>query len=170
MKNEVSYTTSYSNYFNIVSILNSPKGEIDIMPNETELVKYSFKFYPTNTIGNYKINSFNLEINKSKLIMASLADYYSLDNIINDIDFLVENEKVFKLLPDLNHFINSNFNNVEDISLKLLKEDKDWRTLFIFVHSKNNWNEINEFTDKFYDFLFENYPEEEKYINISFVS
>jgi hypothetical protein len=171
MYNEVSNIGSYSDYYFRNSIVNEHIEHDDVLYcDERELNQSAFNCFPLNTVGIYTINSLNFEIRKENLVMAQLAKYYSIDEIINDIDFLVKNDNIYRVLPPISLFIRSNFNNIENISLKLLNEGEDWKTIFIKVYTHSNWDEISKFTDKFYDYLIENFPKEEKNINISFIS
>ncbi|GEM_PF-1893260 len=162
---------SNTNNYQLSKLLYEQNDTIDEIELE-EILTTNSKITPFifNSIGIYKSNSLKIEQSKRKYIMNDLSRYFNIEELINDIEFLIKNERICNILPSIKDFIDGNFLNYEKVSLKLLNEGNEWQTIFIYIYTKSSWEEINEFTDKFYDYLFEKFPREEKNINISFVS
>jgi hypothetical protein len=58
------------------------------------------------------------------------------------------------------------------MSLELMEEDNDWKTLFINIpiHDNADWSGINQIVDSFYDNMFDLFPTVMEKLNIDLVS
>ena len=143
--------------------------------NESKFIK-SLESYCINVENN---DSDLIHMNDSsiynKISSDKMSIYYLLGNNYEfstedeELNFLVQNQDVLSLLGEITNFIHEDLGSSFKQSLQLMKENFDWQTLFIVIKSELDWEEINVFTDKFYDFLYKFKPSTANKINISFI-
>lgn len=96
----------------------------------------------------------SIELTRNK-IKNDLADIFTFENNYEELDYLSANIEVLDILPRVAKFIKKELDEDAKLSLELMREDKDWVTLFINIRTRSNWDKVNAFTDKFLEGLFD---------------
>ncbi|MBW6536888.1 MAG: hypothetical protein K0B11_17910 [Mariniphaga sp.] len=82
-------------------------------------------------------------------IKETLMKYYILKSIDKEIDFIINNPELLELLPQLGQYIKTYFDKNSRLELDLFDEGEGWRSLFINVYSKQDWEYSNSFSEDF---------------------
>lgn len=114
------------------------------------------------------ISSIELSREKTKKEFKHLFDFA---NRTKEVDFISSNQDIKNLLPSIGEFFKKEISGGLILTLELMEEEKDWRTLFINIpiHKDANWSLINKKVDLFYDDMFELFPAEMGKLNIDLV-
>lgn len=86
-------------------------------------------------------------------IKETLMKYYILKSVDKEIDFIINNPELLELLPQLGQYIKTYFDKNSRLELDLFDEGEEWRSLFINVYSKQDWEYSNSFSEDFLKLL-----------------
>ncbi|MGM0582922.1 MAG: hypothetical protein ACQETL_19755, partial [Bacteroidota bacterium] len=86
-------------------------------------------------------------------IKETLMKYYILKSVDKEIDFIINNPELLELLPQLGQHIKTYFDKNSRLELDLFDEGEEWRSLFINVYSKQDWEYSNSFSEDFLKLL-----------------
>ena len=113
----------------------------------------------------------SIELNRQK-IRSDLEGVFLFKTKNNEIDFLATNQDLRKLLPSIGVFFKKQFGDEGALSLELMEEESNWKTLFINIEISPsvNWEKVNETVDSFFDNMFDLYPKVTEKLNIDFVT
>lgn len=90
----------------------------------------------------------------------------------NEVDFITMNHDLNKILPSIGEFFKKEVSSGSMMSLELMEEENNWKTLFINIPIKEDadWSRINHIVDSFYDNMFDLFPSVMEKLNIDLVS
>ena len=110
---------------------------------------------------------FSIELKRQK-VKSGLNELFDFKSSTLEIDYIAQNEDVLKLLPSIGGSLKNSFGIESTLMLELLREENDWRTLFINVtpSDEKEWEFINDFKDTFFDNMFDMFPSVAEKINI----
>lgn len=86
-------------------------------------------------------------------IKETLMKHYILKSVDKEIDFIINNPELLELLPQLGQYIKIYFDKNSRLELDLFDEGEEWRSLFINVYSKQDWEYSNSFSEDFLKLL-----------------
>jgi hypothetical protein len=110
-------------------------------------------------------SQYSIEVMRNHVRMA--LNSYEFENATDEVDYLLRNFDVFKLLPNLGTHLHNAFGANSKLTLELLNESPEWQTLFINVHTKCDWENSKVFVDTFLDNMFELFPSVAEKLNIN---
>lgn len=92
---------------------------------------------------------------------------FEFENSTDEVDYLLKNLDVYKLLPSLATHLYNTFGSTTKLTLELLNEGPEWQTLFINVQAKCDWEMSKAFVDDFLDNMFDLFPSVAEKLNIN---
>lgn len=115
------------------------------------------------------ISSIELKREKIKMEFALLFDFA---NPLKEVDFISYNQDINKILPSIGEFFKKEVSDGSRLTLELMEEENNWRTLFINIPIQEDadWSRINQIVDSFYDNMFHLFPSIMEKLNIDLVS
>lgn len=113
------------------------------------------------------LGSFLSIVLKREEIIEKLNSCFRFESLTYELDFLIANIDIVKLLPSIGNYIKNKFDPNAILSLELMSEDSDWQTLFINVKSEENWEKADKFINTFLDNIYETYPQIAEKLNVN---
>ncbi|MEQ8811237.1 MAG: hypothetical protein RIE59_19355 [Imperialibacter sp.] len=109
----------------------------------------------------------SIELMRQK-IRSELGEIFQMSESRKEFDFLAENQDLVKLLPSLGKFFMNEFGEMTTLSLELMEEEYNWKTLFINIGTENkrHGKEISGVINTFLEHMFDMFPEQMKKLNI----
>jgi hypothetical protein len=110
---------------------------------------------------NNKEAKFFMDVNLNSLeqekmaIINQLSPYYGFESQDEVVNFLMNNYCILKILPIMAERVKAGLDEKAKLTLKMLDEGENWKTLFINIHTSKQWETANSFVDKQLDFLFQ---------------
>ncbi len=113
----------------------------------------------------------SIELKREK-IRREYAQLFQFTDRTREVDFISTNNDLNKILPSIGEFFKKEVSKGSMMSLELMEEENDWKTLFINIpiRSGADWSGINEIVDSFYDNMFDLFPTVMEKLNIDLVS
>jgi hypothetical protein len=113
----------------------------------------------------------SIELKREKI----RKEYSHLFNFTNhniEVDFISTNHDLHKILPSIGEFFKKEVSDGSMMSLELMEEENNWKTLFINIPIQEDadWSRINHIVDSFYDNMFDLFPSVMEKLNIDLVS
>lgn len=114
---------------------------------------------------------FSIELKREK-IRKDLEHLFDFASQTKEVDFISSNYDMYELLPSIGEFFQKELSCGSQLSLELLEEENNWKTLFINIpiNEDSDWSIINKIIDSFYDNMFALYPTVMDKLNIDLVS
>ncbi|WP_127123092.1 hypothetical protein [Chryseotalea sanaruensis] len=110
-------------------------------------------------------SQYSIEVMRNNVRM--VLNGYEFENPTDEVDYLLQNFDVLKLLPNLVIHLRTTFGSDSKLVLDLLNEGPEWQTLFINVHTKCDWEKSKSFVDTFLDNMFDLFPSVASKLNIN---
>lgn len=110
-------------------------------------------------------SQYSIEVMRNHIRLALKS--YEFENSTDEVDYLLRNFDVFKLLPNLAAHLHNTFGSTAILTLELLNEGPEWQTLFINVQAKCDWEKSKAFVDTFLDNMFDLFPSVAEKLNIN---
>ncbi|MDP4183634.1 MAG: hypothetical protein Q8862_00550 [Bacteroidota bacterium] len=144
----------YEKYYEQVFCLEWVKQKINTATNT----------YKTNAITDIAglINSFEKE---KMTIPEELSHYYEFEDQNKVVNFLMSNYCILKLLPLISERIKSDLDKKAKLTLEMLDEGENWKTLFINIYTSQSWEKADAFIDEILEYLFKIGPAVSSSIN-----
>ena len=113
----------------------------------------------------------SIELKREK-IRKEYAQLFKFTDRTREVDFISTNNDLNKILPSIGEFFKKEVSEGSMMSLELMEEENDWKTLFINIpiHDDADWARINRIVDSFYDNMFDLFPTVMEKLNIDLVS
>ena len=114
---------------------------------------------------------FSIELKRERTRKA-LEHLFDFASKTKEVDFISSSNELYSLLPSIGEFFQKEVSMGSLLSLELMEEENDWKTLFINVPTQKNsdWSRIYKIIDSFYDNMFALFPSVMEKINIDLVS
>jgi hypothetical protein len=143
--------------------------ETDSYLNEPEAPKVNKKeeeahAYPEESLLNTS-SQLSIEVMRNHIRLA-LKDY-EFETSLDEVDFLLQNYEVFRLLPSLGQYLKKYFGPQSKLTLELLNEGPQWQTLFINIYTTCEWERSRTFVNRFLDDMFDLYPRVAEKLNVN---
>lgn len=135
---------------------NSPSSKKEVTQKTAASLSSSFL---TST------SQYSIEVMRNQVRLA--LHEYDFETSTEELDYVLQNFDVFKLLPSLATHLRNTFGPDSKLTLELLNEGPDWQTLFINVKTKCDWEKSKRFMDTFLDNMFDLFPTVAEKLNIN---
>ncbi len=109
----------------------------------------------------------SIEIQKQKF-RGILSDFYDFKPTDNMMEFISSNGDIVAALIDIERFVKSIVDITNRMTLSILDESEDWKTIFINLPLLDDYKLMKETVDQVQDYIIEHYPSLVRYLNISF--
>ncbi len=141
---------------------------IDDYYSDEETINSNTEF-PLSVLDEGYLLSIELKREKAK---KELEHSFHFTTINKEVDFISSDQDLHNLLPSIGEFFLKEVSNNSKLTLELMEEENNWRTLFINVpiDRQSDWKSINKIVDSFYDTMFDTYPSVMEKLNIDLVS
>ncbi|WP_436516098.1 hypothetical protein [Ekhidna sp. To15] len=113
----------------------------------------------------------SIELKREK-IRKEYATLFKFTDRTREVDFISTNNDLIDILPSIGEFFKKEVSKGSMMSLELMEEENDWKTLFINIRINDDadWSGINQIVDSFYDNMFDLFPTVMEKLNIDLVS
>lgn len=113
----------------------------------------------------------SIELKREK-IRKEYTHLFDFTNRTKEVDFISTNSDLNGVLPSIGEFFKKEISDGSIMSLELMEEENDWKTLFINISIEEDadWSRINHIIDSFYDNMFDLFPTVMEKLNIDLVS
>jgi len=114
---------------------------------------------------------FSIELRRERT-RKSLEHLFDFASQTKEVDFISSSNELYNLLPSIGEFFQKEISKGSRLSLELMEEENNWKTLFINVpfQKDSDWSRIYRIIDSFYDNMFELFPSAMEKINVDLVS
>ena len=127
---------------------------------KTKKIDYSLEISILESTSQYSIEVMR---NHIRFVLSG----YEFETPTDEVDYLLQNSDVFKLLPSLAAHLQNTFGTNTKLTLELLNESPEWQTLFINVNTRCDWEKSQAFLDTFLDNMFDLFPSVADKLNIN---